>query len=95
MTTVINIKTGVAYDVYCGRAGHGQDGYFGNPFRLQAGQVRGSTLSRFTAYFHTRLETDLEYAQRILTLKDRVLGCFCKPAPCHCDIIADYLNSLP
>ena len=32
-TRVVNIRK-EAYDVYIGRAGKGQDGYFGNPFRL-------------------------------------------------------------
>ncbi len=33
-TRVVNIRK-KAYDVYIGRAGKGQDGYFGNPFRLK------------------------------------------------------------
>jgi hypothetical protein len=33
-TTVVNIWTGAAYDQYIGRAGHGHDGYFGNPFAV-------------------------------------------------------------
>ncbi|GHV10010.1 hypothetical protein FACS1894162_2160 [Bacteroidia bacterium] len=33
MTKVVNIKNSRC-DVYIGRAGRGQDGYFGNPFRL-------------------------------------------------------------
>lgn len=94
MTTVVNIKTGARYDVYCGRAGHGQDGYFGNPFRLQSGESRGATLERFKDYFLERLKSDPEYAERISKLKNKVLACFCHPLPCHCDIIADYLNQL-
>jgi len=33
MTKVVNIKHS-KYDVYCGRAGKGQDGYFGSPFHV-------------------------------------------------------------
>lgn len=34
-----------------GRAGHGEDGYFGNPFRLLPGMSRGATLDRYRSYF--------------------------------------------
>ena len=30
--TIVNIKLGHTYDIYCGRAGKGEDGYLGNPF---------------------------------------------------------------
>lgn len=93
MTTVINIKSGQPYDVYCGRAGRGQDGYFGNPFKLEPNQARGTTLSYFKSYFYDRLEKDIVFKHRVLQLKDKVLGCFCKPHACHCDIIIDYLDN--
>ena len=30
----------------------------------------------------------------VVKLKGKTLGCFCKPYPCHGDIIAEYLNLL-
>ena len=38
-TVVVNIKK-EPFDVYIGRAGRGQDGYFGNPFRMGNGMSR-------------------------------------------------------
>lgn len=93
MTTVVNINRVGEYDVYCGRAGHGQDGYFGNPFRLMAGEPRGSTITRYRRYFYDRLSTDPEFKRRILELKDKRLGCFCKPNACHVDVIIEYLDT--
>jgi len=90
-TKVVNIKTD-NYDVYIGRAGRGQDGYFGNPFMLSAGQIRGASLEKFKEYFYGRLKSDIEYSRRINGLKGKTLGCFCKPYPCHGDIIAEYLD---
>lgn len=49
-TRVVNIRK-EAYDVYIGRAGKGQDGYFGNPFRLKQDMDRGGTLAGFREYF--------------------------------------------
>jgi hypothetical protein len=93
MTKTVNIYA-FGYDVYIGRAGKGQDGYFGNPFRLRYGEQRGATIERYRNYFHNRMETDPEFNRRVHELKDRTLGCFCKPYPCHGDVIAEYLNSL-
>lgn len=92
MTTVVNIRYN-AYDIYIGRAGRGQDGYFGNPFRLMPGEARGSTLERYKAYFNDRISIDPEFKRRIMELKGKILGCFCKPHACHGDIIKDYLDT--
>ena len=82
-TEVVNIRY-AACDVYIGRAGRGEDGYFRNPFRLLPGISRGAALDRYRSYFR----------QRIHALKGKRLGCFCKPYPCHRDIIKEYLNTL-
>lgn len=93
-TTVVNIKKEYVYDVYIGRGGCGQSGYFGNPFRITPGQSRGSTLDKFRTYFYDRLTTDSEFKARVLQLKDKRLGCFCHPQPCHGHIIAEYLDTI-
>ncbi len=91
-TTVVNIYK-EPYDVYCGRAGKGKDGYFGNPFRLKGSESRGETIEKYKEYFYTRIGHDVEFKKRVLELKGKKLGCFCKPASCHADVIADYLNT--
>jgi hypothetical protein len=92
-TQVVNIRY-FACDVYIGRAGHGKDGYFGNPFRLEATEKRGATIERYKKYFENRMKTDPEFASRVHELKGKKLGCFCKPHACHGDVIAEYLNSI-
>ena len=94
-TTVVNIRHTDKYDQYIGRAGHGHDGYFGNPFILSPTEPKGATLERYREYFYDRLNNDPEFKQRVHSLKGKVLGCFCKPLPCHGDVIAHYLNNLP
>lgn len=91
-TTVVNLKVS-SYDVYIGRAGRGQDGYFGNPIKLKIGDSKGSTLAKYKEYFDNRVQHDTEFRNKILSLKGKVLGCFCKPHACHGDIIAEYLNN--
>jgi hypothetical protein len=90
-TTVVNLRFD-SYDVYIGRHGKGKDGYFGNPFKLKPHESGGSTIERFRKYFYDRLKADHEFKNRVHELKGKKLGCFCKPSPCHGDVIAEYLN---
>ena len=92
-TKVVNLYK-EKFDVYIGRAGKGKDGYFGNPFPLQKGADPGSTLKKYKEYFYDRIEKDEEFKNRIESLKGKTLGCFCKPKPCHGDIIKEYLDNL-
>lgn len=101
MTSVVSIRNGEPYDVYVGRAGNGEDGYYGNPY--PKGQVcsrcgvlhatAASTLPCFEAYFLARIRDDAEYRSRIRGLKGKVLGCFCILGnPCHAKFIAQWLD---
>lgn len=92
-TVVVNIHT-EPFDVYIGRAGRGQDGYLGNPFHIGQGTSRQDAVQRFQKYFAERIEKDSEFKRRILALKGKRLGCFCKPKACHGDVIADWLNKM-
>ena len=80
--------------VYIGRAGKGQDGYFGNPIRLEENESRGSTIERFHAYAQMRAISDPVYADRVRGLKGKVLVCFCKPNACHGDVLADMAEGM-
>ena len=90
-TIAVNMKSS-PYDVYIGRAGHGKDGYFGNPFLIGPSLTREQSLWHYNEYFIKRVKEDTEFRSRILELKGKRLGCFCKPLDCHGDIIAKYLD---
>jgi hypothetical protein len=92
-TVVVNIHE-ESFDVYIGRTGRGEDGYFGNPFRMGNGMSREDAVDRFQKYFAERIEKDSEFKRRILALKGKRLGCFCKPKACHGDVIAEWLNKM-
>ena len=98
-TKVVHLRK-EKYDVYIGRAGHGHDGYFGNQHPVGFCKLcntvhkRGEAVTAFETDFYERIRTDDEYRERIQALKGKTLGCFCKPASCHGDVIAEYLNDL-
>jgi hypothetical protein len=73
--------------VYIGRRGKGCDGYFGNPFPLQAGESRGSSIARFETWARSRAQTDATYREAVKGLHGKTLVCFCKPFPCHGDVL--------
>jgi Domain of unknown function (DUF4326) len=92
-TVVVNIYQ-EQFDTYIGRAGRGEDGYFGHPFRMGTGISREDAVQRFQKYFTERIQKDAEFNRQVLALKSKRLGCFCKPKACHGDVIADWLNKM-
>jgi hypothetical protein len=89
-TIAVNLRR-EAFDVYIGRAGKGQDGYFGNPYTVK--EHGNAAITLFIEYFHNRIESDPEFKRRVIALSGKRLGCFCKPGPCHGDVIATWVNA--
>lgn len=95
MTRVVNLTkfTKIPKEwVYIGRAGNGEDGYFGNPYLIGQDGSREAVISLYTEWFIEKIEVDPIFRERILGLWDKTLMCFCKPLACHGDIIAAYLD---
>ncbi len=87
--------------VYIGRSGKGLKGPFGNPISIgqkcpHCGQVhdRGGTLVCYRIMLEHRLKTDPTFRQAVKELAGKTLVCFCKPLPCHGDILAEYAERL-
>lgn len=104
-TRVANITAGDEFDVYIGRPGKGQDGFFGNPHEIGLCLTCSGAGSPTAAVYHTRLGAidafckyfaqqleDPTYRTRVLKLRGLRLGCFCRPRLCHGDIIAAWLD---
>lgn len=98
--TVVNIykipkdwKKDPSY-VYIGRPGKGEEGYFGNPVEIEEGQEPGDTLPAYETYLYKRLAEDPKFRGRVRALTGKKLVCFCKPKPCHGDILAKACGEL-
>jgi hypothetical protein len=72
------------FDVYIGRPGP-----YGNPFRIGRDGTREEVIAKYKAL----LETDTELQKAVRLLKGKVLGCWCKPLPCHGDVIVEWLEN--
>jgi len=85
-TTVVNIKHEIA-DEYIGRPS-----MFGNPFQIGYDGDRKEVIKKYNDLFATKIQ-DSTFRTKVLQLKDKKLGCFCKPEACHGDIIAHWIDS--
>lgn len=90
ITKVVNKKETTEYDVYIGRGTP-----WGNPFAISYddGPDRADVISKYKEFFDQKIESDETFRKGILAMRGLRLACFCKPSPCHGDVIANYLNS--
>lgn len=92
VTRVVNKKTTDEYDVYIGRGTP-----WGNPYAIGHGEGpdRTEVIEKYKEYFSQKISSDSGFRNGILAMRGLRLACFCKPAACHGDVIAEYLDSLP
>lgn len=106
-TTVVNVKS-APFDVYIGRAAtrasdprcH-EESPFANPFALTRelvaehgeAKARAIVIEKYRQHLLACLEQDPgTWIPRLRALKGKVLGCWCKPAACHGDCVAEFAD---
>lgn len=91
MTSIHNMYKDVmgSEDVYIGRKGQGQDGYFGNPFSARS---RSENIAHYQKWFERRMISDKDFRRRVMRLEGKRLFCFCAPLACHGDVIIEWLE---
>lgn len=99
MTKVVNIKLTDNYDIYIGRPSiYGNNHPIGFCKICNQVHTREDAVEAFRIDFYKRIKIDKEYKKKVLELKDRILGCFCKSnfrdIPCHGDTFVEYLQNL-
>jgi len=70
----------------------GRGSIYGNPFVIGRDGEREEVIEKHQRYFYTRIANDIVFLKAVLSLKGKVLGCFCKPLHCHGDTIVEYLE---
>lgn len=69
----------------------GRPSKWGNPFVLRGDDERGDTILRYKHWLSAP-EQDALRAQ-IDELRGKTLVCFCKPAPCHGDVLVAIIEA--
>lgn len=84
MTSVVHCKH-QPFDVYIGRPSK-----WGNPYIIGKDGTREEVIKKYSRYI--KRKPDLMSA--LYELKDKVLGCYCHPLPCHGDVLAKLADKL-
>lgn len=96
ITRVVNIKREPKYSEHRSTPSYeyiGRGAYWGNPHSMyEAGDDRDEVIRKYKYDFDYEKFINIDKA-KVHELTGKTLGCFCKPGPCHGDVIADYLNS--
>jgi len=100
-TEVVNQKHTDDFDVDIGRANRGRNnmnntpisepGWLGNPYP-KSDHGRGKCIDLFREDFVERLQDDPEFRTAVEDLEGKTLGCYCKPAACHGDVILEFIE---
>jgi len=91
MSRVINIKRGhplkeASNYVYVGRPTK-----WGNPFVVGKDGTREEVIVKYRDWLHQQPNLIAEAKKE---LRGMVLGCYCKPLPCHADVLLQIANDL-
>ncbi len=81
MTTVVKINH--PYDVYIGRPSK-----WGNPFQIGVHGTREEVIAKYWGW----IQTKPALLRRLGELKGKTLGCYCKPLPCHGDVLVQLIE---
>ena len=83
-TKVVNCNNN-SYEVYIGRGTP-----YGNPFKIGIDGNRTQCIQKYKQY----VLNNPELIKKIITeLKNKTLGCHCKPKDCHGDVIVEIIES--
>lgn len=95
ITRVINIKNETEYARQKNNSKYeyiGRGSYWGNPYSMyEKGEGRDEVIRKFKYDFDFN-KFPYKDKSEVFKLAGKRLGCFCKPASCHGDVLAEYLN---
>jgi hypothetical protein len=90
MTKLVNQRKTKRFQVNIGRGSP-----FGNPFEIGKHGDRQQCVQLYREYFYKRILTDTDFRDKVLSLRGKILACWCAPLECHGEIIIEYLEGLP
>lgn len=95
VTRVINIKKEVEFKGIKSTPNYeyiGRGSYWGNPYSMfEDGDDRDEVIRKYKYDFDFEKFPNKEKSE-VFKLVGKKLGCFCKPATCHGDVLANFLN---
>jgi hypothetical protein len=65
---------------------------FCNPFKLGKDGSRDEVIQKYKEYMETRLHRESGLVKKLIGLKGKKLGCWCKPDNCHGDVLIELID---
>ncbi len=65
---------------------------FANPYKIGKDGTRDDVIEKYKTLIEQKISEDKEFKSSIKKLKGKNLGCWCKPEPCHGDILFQIAN---
>ena len=65
---------------------------FCNPFKINDKTTREHVILKYKIYLLEKIKNDEILIKEFYKLKNKKLGCWCKPEACHGDVIIELLN---
>lgn len=93
MPTVVNVRTS-GYDIYIGRANSRWGftrSFWANPYTTRPD---GDTREEVIAKYRALVMSSPSAMSRLGELRGMRLGCWCKPLPCHGDVLVELFKEV-
>jgi len=87
MNTIVINRKHESEDIYIGRGS-----VWGNPYRIGPHGSRAEVILKYKRHLWHRINTGEISKEDLIKLHGKKLGCFCKPEPCHGDILVNAIN---
>lgn len=89
---IVNCRRTTQWDVYCGREMPGYAGSkWGNPFRVGSHGTRDEVIAKYREW----IVKQPELMAALPELRGKILGCWCAPQQCHCEVLEELIAALP
>ncbi len=76
----------------------GTEGWLGNPHPIgwcrlcNKTHTRETCIEKFREDFYQKVQSDSTFHDYLIRQRGKILGCYCKPKPCHGDIVKAWLD---
>lgn len=67
---------------------------FANPFKVGKDGTREEVIQKYELYIREELKNNNELVNKLKTLKNKTLGCWCKPEPCHGNVLLKIIKEI-
>jgi len=71
-----------------------ENSIWANPYKIDDsnGITRDNVIEKYRTYIRQKIENNDVLKQKILQMKGKTLGCWCKPEACHGDVLVELIE---